>query len=477
MPTDLPERFHASDLRIRHYGYLKARIEDRDKHARNLALLRGELERAPDDPFVHFNIGTEFVGLGDLARPARTSSALALLRRTPPGTRSATRRCSPPRLIGVRRTRRRPRRRRRAGRAARDLPGLHRPALRARPRGPRARRPGDGARALRALPRPRRRAAPASRAWPAAARSWRSPRWRSPASSGDRGGGRAAAPLAGGAPGLPGRGPRPGRDAARRPRRRPRRDARRARVVRARGAHLVALPRHRLLRARARRAGRGAFSARARDRPPARRRPRRPGRGAALAAPLRRGRAGARRAAAGTPASLAVARAACLRGRAARRRRGLRRGDRRARRRPSPEVDALQALQAAVLDGDPVALRPEAAEHVVRTLDALARLEEFEAFERAVPLLERALGDRRQAARRWASSTWAAASTRSRPRARWRRSPRTPMRARSRCSARAPWRRGCSRTPSRCSRPRSRSTRARPRCSRCSSGAAGRLAA
>jgi tetratricopeptide (TPR) repeat protein len=34
---------------------------------------------------------------------------------------------------------------------------------------------------------------------------------------------------------------------------------------------------------------------------------------------------------------------------------------------------------------------------VLRTLDALARLQEFEAFERSVPLLARALGDAREA--------------------------------------------------------------------------------
>ena len=39
MPIDLPERFAISTLRIRHYGYLKSRIEERNKHERNLTLL------------------------------------------------------------------------------------------------------------------------------------------------------------------------------------------------------------------------------------------------------------------------------------------------------------------------------------------------------------------------------------------------------------------------------------------------------
>ena len=47
MPIDLPERFAISTLRIRHYGYLKSRIEERNKHERNLTLLLAELERTP----------------------------------------------------------------------------------------------------------------------------------------------------------------------------------------------------------------------------------------------------------------------------------------------------------------------------------------------------------------------------------------------------------------------------------------------
>jgi glycosyltransferase involved in cell wall biosynthesis len=65
MPFDLTERFGQPTLRIRHYGYLKQRIDDRDKHQRNLELLLGELEANPRVAFTHFNIGTEYVGLGD----------------------------------------------------------------------------------------------------------------------------------------------------------------------------------------------------------------------------------------------------------------------------------------------------------------------------------------------------------------------------------------------------------------------------
>jgi glycosyltransferase involved in cell wall biosynthesis len=71
MPYDLTERFGPPTLRIRHYGYLKARIDERDKHQRNLELLQGELEANPRAAFTHFNIGTEYVGMEDLASARR----------------------------------------------------------------------------------------------------------------------------------------------------------------------------------------------------------------------------------------------------------------------------------------------------------------------------------------------------------------------------------------------------------------------
>ncbi len=68
MPIDLPERFAISRLRIRHYGYLKSRIEERDKHARNLELLLQELQRQPRNAFTHFNLGTEYVSMDDMPK-------------------------------------------------------------------------------------------------------------------------------------------------------------------------------------------------------------------------------------------------------------------------------------------------------------------------------------------------------------------------------------------------------------------------
>jgi glycosyltransferase involved in cell wall biosynthesis/Flp pilus assembly protein TadD len=104
MPIDLPERFAISSLRIRHYGYLKARIEQKNKHERNLELLLAELERTPSSPFTHFNLGTEYVAMGD-GRRARThlERSLELIVKEPAWYEIAYASLLVTRLIGIRR--------------------------------------------------------------------------------------------------------------------------------------------------------------------------------------------------------------------------------------------------------------------------------------------------------------------------------------------------------------------------------------
>jgi glycosyltransferase involved in cell wall biosynthesis/Flp pilus assembly protein TadD len=104
MPIDLPERFAISSLRIRHYGYLKARIEQKNKHERNLELLLAELERTPSSPFTHFNLGTEYVAMGD-GRRARThlERSLELIVKEPGWHEIAYASLLVTRLIGIRR--------------------------------------------------------------------------------------------------------------------------------------------------------------------------------------------------------------------------------------------------------------------------------------------------------------------------------------------------------------------------------------
>jgi tetratricopeptide (TPR) repeat protein len=64
MPTYLPERFETTPVRIRHYGYLKSRIGAREKSQRNIQLLQQEARDTPG-PFVDFNLGSEYIALGD----------------------------------------------------------------------------------------------------------------------------------------------------------------------------------------------------------------------------------------------------------------------------------------------------------------------------------------------------------------------------------------------------------------------------
>ncbi len=70
MPTFLPERFETTAIRMRHYGYLKSRISAREKSQRNIELLEQEAKESPT-PFVDFNLGSEYIALGEFER-ART---------------------------------------------------------------------------------------------------------------------------------------------------------------------------------------------------------------------------------------------------------------------------------------------------------------------------------------------------------------------------------------------------------------------
>ncbi len=70
MPTYLPERFEATTIRIRHYGYLKSRVSAREKSRRNIELLEIEARESPS-AFNSFNLGSEYLMLGDPATAAR----------------------------------------------------------------------------------------------------------------------------------------------------------------------------------------------------------------------------------------------------------------------------------------------------------------------------------------------------------------------------------------------------------------------
>ena len=69
MPTYLPERFEATSIGIRHYGYLKSRISAKEKSRRNIELLELERRESPS-PFNAFNLGSEYLMLGEPAKAA-----------------------------------------------------------------------------------------------------------------------------------------------------------------------------------------------------------------------------------------------------------------------------------------------------------------------------------------------------------------------------------------------------------------------
>jgi tetratricopeptide (TPR) repeat protein len=64
MPTYLPERFETTRIRLKHYGYLKNRLLEKDKSTRNIELLEQERRENPS-PFNAFNLGSEYMALGN----------------------------------------------------------------------------------------------------------------------------------------------------------------------------------------------------------------------------------------------------------------------------------------------------------------------------------------------------------------------------------------------------------------------------
>ncbi|MEG6569299.1 glycosyltransferase [Thermoanaerobacterium thermosaccharolyticum] len=52
-------------IKVYHYGYLNKNIKDKDKRNRNMTILKKELRKNPDNPFHNFNMGTEYMALGN----------------------------------------------------------------------------------------------------------------------------------------------------------------------------------------------------------------------------------------------------------------------------------------------------------------------------------------------------------------------------------------------------------------------------
>ncbi len=67
LPSGLPERVEPTQVRVEHYGYLGAVRDAKEKSRRNIELLRRQLAEAGANPFFHFNLGSELAAAGDAA--------------------------------------------------------------------------------------------------------------------------------------------------------------------------------------------------------------------------------------------------------------------------------------------------------------------------------------------------------------------------------------------------------------------------
>jgi tetratricopeptide (TPR) repeat protein len=70
-PAFLPERLVVSDVRVQHFGYLAAVRDSKGKSRRNLELLERQAAEGDDSPFLHFNLGSEHHAAGDPAAAAK----------------------------------------------------------------------------------------------------------------------------------------------------------------------------------------------------------------------------------------------------------------------------------------------------------------------------------------------------------------------------------------------------------------------
>jgi glycosyltransferase involved in cell wall biosynthesis len=65
LPLHIPERIEATDIRVEHYGYLGAVRDAKEKSRRNVELLLRQRDAGATDPFLHFNLGSEYGAVGD----------------------------------------------------------------------------------------------------------------------------------------------------------------------------------------------------------------------------------------------------------------------------------------------------------------------------------------------------------------------------------------------------------------------------
>jgi tetratricopeptide (TPR) repeat protein len=68
LPSYLPERQERTTVRVEHFGYLGAVRDTKDKTNRNLELLERQVAEGDDTPFLHYNLGSEYAATGDAPR-------------------------------------------------------------------------------------------------------------------------------------------------------------------------------------------------------------------------------------------------------------------------------------------------------------------------------------------------------------------------------------------------------------------------
>ena len=127
MPAGLPARAPgAHHRRVEHFGYLGAVRDTKDKSNRNLELLERQVAEGVDNPFLHFNLGSEYAAAGDVT--ARADALRARLdHRSRRRAREQRRLCAGAGLaLRPRAAQRRPpgRRRRRGRRGLEVFPGF-----------------------------------------------------------------------------------------------------------------------------------------------------------------------------------------------------------------------------------------------------------------------------------------------------------------------------------------------------------------
>ena len=64
--------FHVTDMTIHHYGYQTAVVERKDKVNRNLKLLQQAVKEEPEQSFHHYNLGVEYLRVGEAERALQT---------------------------------------------------------------------------------------------------------------------------------------------------------------------------------------------------------------------------------------------------------------------------------------------------------------------------------------------------------------------------------------------------------------------